>query len=58
MNLNTLIILLTSLEKLEGKSIRPNLMEPAFKHADGYLSRSSRDLIHWNRVTNKINLYE
>ena len=58
MNFHTLIVLLTSLENLEGKPVRSNLMEPAFKHVDGYLSRTSRDLIHWNRVTNKNNLYE
>ena len=58
MNFDTLILLFVVLENLKGNQGRPSSTEPAFRPVDGYLSRSSRDLVHWNRVTNKINLYE
>ena len=58
MNFDTLILLFVILANLGGIQGRPSSKELGFRPLDGYLSRSSRDLVHWNRVTNKINLYE
>ena len=56
MNCNILILLL--LENSDALPVTPSLIKPALRPVDGDLSRSSRDLIHWNRVTNKFNQYE
>ena len=58
MNLNILILLLAVLENCDALPVSPSLIQPALRPVDGDLSRSSRDLIHWNRVTNKFNQYE
>ena len=52
------LILLAGLENLDAIPITPSYIQPALRQVDGGLSRSSRDLIHWNRVTNKFNRYE
>ena len=53
-----ILILLAGLENLDAIPITPSYIQPALRQVDGGLSRSSRDLIHWNRVTNKFNRYE
>ena len=63
MNFHNLIILFVGLETLKGKngletSVRKNSLESVFIPVIDNLSRSSRDLAYWNRVTNKFNQYE
>lgn len=58
MNFNILILLLAGLENCDALPISPSVIQPAMRLVDGDLNRTSRDLIHWNRVTNKFNRYE
>ena len=58
MNFNILILLLAVLENCDALPVTSTLIKPALRPVDGDLGRSSRDLIHWNRVTNKFNQYE
>ena len=58
MNFQNFIMLLAGLETLKGNEVRQNSLESVFIPVIDNLSRSSRDLAHWNRVTNKFNQYE
>ena len=56
MNFKILIFLLSALETVTALPVR--LIKPAIRPVNDDLHRSSRDLIHWNRVTNNFNRYE
>ena len=58
MNFQNFIMLFASLETLKGNPVRHNSLESVFNSVIDNLNRSSRDLAHWNRVTNKFNQYE
>ena len=58
MNFHVLILLLAGLGNCDALPVSPSVIQPALRPVDDNLSRSSRDLIHWNRVTNKFNRYE
>ena len=62
MNLNIFIFLINAPEILIAfpatETVQPDLVEPIMNLKSSDLSRSSRDLIYWNRVTNKHKQYE
>ena len=58
MNFHNLIMLFAGLETLKGNPVRENSLEFVFIPVIDNLSRLSRDLAHWNRVTNKLKQYE
>ena len=51
-------MLFAGLETLKGNPVRQDSLESVFIPVIDNLSRSSRDLAYWNRVTNKFNQYE
>ena len=51
-------MLLAGLETFNGNPVDLNSTESMFRPVIDHLTRSSRDLAYWNRVTNEFNQYE